>query len=837
MGKRALVIGSQTSGLTGAEGDAQRMTALLRSRDFEVDPRIQGQATRQGILAGYDALIAATGEADAAVVYYSGHGSRVFDTSSSAGDAVQDIVPTDYHDGNELDYRGISSLELSIKLHQLVARSRNVTVILDCCHSGQMSRDGAARDARPRALAHPLRVDLAAHRRDLAATYGADLKALGAMGNVDAVRMVACGQTELAMEYTNDQGVPTGAFTEALIELFTEIGTSNVTWAALGQAIRQRVLRRFPTQRPDFEGPVDRQVFSLVEQASSEVVPVTAEADGSYRIAAGRIHSILKGDRYEIARFTAQQQPVARAEVTREHATTSELRVTEWITGSTLPPDAVAIRVARAAPRRAIAVVAPAGQRAAVLDALARAQTLRATADRDDEPSIATLRVTGERLTIEDADGPLFPDAAYPDALPAAVQNLANLGVASALRELEGAHGVYARELAIEWGVVEAGERKPLPSHGAALGLGDRIFCRIQNTTTRRLHAHVFNIGLQGTVALLSSWAPSGITLEPGGVALLGEAFDGTLEGLRLSWPTGLPKATFPRLDTLLVIATAAPANLGVLQTVPVAMRSATRSKGSGLAQLLEQLQTGGTREIGGPTPVEGYFASTLTFLLHPREGRMTSPAFLIDDAPGSRGAPRAQAAWRAPRPTPPRTIAIRLHELAIENTHAWFATDVRLDALICTRPGEAEPGYRPQTLRLSRVRSGDQAPIHNALLYHGPARDFIDICLWVSRDVTGSLALTELIDKRAHSPEVKDALGVLLVTAGVAAAPWVTAVGASAVLARVAYEAILAASGTSIGLYRTSFLAGEDYGVGRYPKRGRYRAQDFSFALQIDEV
>jgi hypothetical protein len=215
----------------------------------------------------------------------------------------------------------------------------------------------------------------------------------------------------------------------------------------------------------------------------------------------------------------------------------------------------------------------------------------------------------------------------------------------------------------------------------------------------------------------------------------------------------------------------------------------------------------------------------------------MTSPEFLIDAAPTARGTARAASAWTTPASADATTIAFRIGDLSIEDTHSWLATDVRIDALICTRATEPEPGYRPETLRFSRIRSGDQAPLHNALLYHGPVRDFVDICLWVSRDPGNSLSLVKLIEERAKEPDVKDALGALLVTAGVVAAPWVAAVGASAVLARVAYEAITKASGTSIGLYRTSFLASEQYGIGRYPRTGRYRAQDFSFSLVIDPV
>jgi hypothetical protein len=179
---------------------------------------------------------------------------------------------------------------------------------------------------------------------------------------------------------------------------------------------------------------------------------------------------------------------------------------------------------------------------------------------------------------------------ADPASFVEAVANVKNLGVAQALRELEGEHGVYANELDIEWGVVEGGTTQPLPDKGSALGLGE------------------------------------------------------------LGWPNGLPTTTFPRIDTLLVIATVKPANLSGLTTQEVAMRSATRSKGSsGLEQLLGQLQTGVTREVGGATAIDGHFAKQLTYLLHPRDGKMTSPDFRVDDAPGAKGSSRAAAAWRAP--------------------------------------------------------------------------------------------------------------------------------------------------------------------------------------------
>jgi hypothetical protein len=65
---------------------------------------------------------------------------------------------------------------------------------------------------------------------------------------------------------------------------------------------------------------------------------------------------------------------------------------------------------------------------------------------------------------------------------------------------------------------------------------------------------------------------------------------------------------------------------------------------------------------------------------------------------------------------------------------------------------------------------------------------------------------------------------------AGVAMA----AAGACVVLGNTAYRLLTAAVGRSVGLYRTSLLAGEAFGVGRHPSADLLRAQDFSFAFSV---
>lgn len=155
---------------------------MLWARGFDdVNLRVDRDATRDGILAGYDRLADLSQPGDAAVVYYSGHGFHAVAPGTRHG-SWQCIVPTDLHEGAVHDWRGITAWELSIKQAQLTAKTKNVTVILDCCHSAQMSRDAAVRDAIPRALAHPANLGFEAHLDGLRARYGADFEKSAAAG-------------------------------------------------------------------------------------------------------------------------------------------------------------------------------------------------------------------------------------------------------------------------------------------------------------------------------------------------------------------------------------------------------------------------------------------------------------------------------------------------------------------------------------------------------------------------------------------------------------------------------------------------------------------------------
>ena len=266
MNRTALLIGSDFDGLRGVAHDLVTMKAALAARGFEVRLRPPAEATRAGILDAYEKLIAGAGPDDAIVVYYTGHGG--FTEPGHADRAeLQYILPTDFGATTEADFRGIASAELSLLQLRLTEITPNVTVILDCCHSGLMSRAAGL-------TARGLGPTPHAWIRDHLDRLGLPTGLIPAEGNARAVRIVACAPEERAFEYENADGRWTGLLTESLAGALAEAGAEAVTWAALMDRVRHRVVGLGYGQRPESEGPAGRLLFSTEEADVLHSLPV-----------------------------------------------------------------------------------------------------------------------------------------------------------------------------------------------------------------------------------------------------------------------------------------------------------------------------------------------------------------------------------------------------------------------------------------------------------------------------------------------------------------------------------------------------------------------------------
>jgi Caspase domain len=842
MSRRALLIGSQTGGLTGVHADVDLMRMTLEALQFETQTVTEAQATREGILSAYRGLVDAAQDADAVLVYYSGHGARYRNplavNDPEAPRYLQFIIPTDFDDAPGDEFRGVLAEEMSLLQAELTRKTPNVTTVLDCCHSARMSRD-------------PSRLPRARETRGISfdairATYEAARNAPGVDrietdSNPLAVRVVACAPDQSAYELNLPDGSRHGALTATFANLLGDQSASRLTWRQLLEGLRPAVMDLVEFQRPEIEGPTDRYLFTTEERSSTAVLPVIIDAGTPYLVAPS-LFGVGEGDTYAlVVAGEGPEAPLATAVVDHVQDGRARLAVREGGLGPrTSGIEAHPVRVALG--RRPVAVSPPGdpdAQRVAAV--LGESPHVRVV-----EPGalglLATVEVGDGGMRLLDAAGEPLQDVARSvddSSLRSLGRDVLQLARAAHLRDLPSGEGGAALpdDVTVEYVRLTDEGESLLEASGQHLFDGDRIVVRLRNNGEKQRFASVFDVGLRGAITLLSTSEPAGLTLAPGDVHELYRGPAG-LTGMELYWPDDLPR-TAPRPESIVTVITDRRQDLTRLHQPGVSR--AREESPSPLEQLVDAVATG-TRDARPPSPREEtvrYRVARFDFVLNP-EKRVDDqePEFEIDERPDLSFrlvVPRTQA-------VAPDHVAVRLTEVVVHSNRAILRSTVRIDSMVLTRleAQSAASPYQAATVRFDRVRDGDRLPLDNFLIYEGPVSGFLDIAVWVARDDQREVDLAELLQRETGRDDVKAALATLmgLAVAAPQAAVAVAAVAAVATLVRTGAALLDAAVGKSIGVYRTSLLPHERFGagdpVGRHPQSGLLRAQDMSFAFEV---
>jgi len=835
--RRALLIGAETAGLQGVGNDLDRMSGELSSWGFEIR-RLDGErASRDGIIAGYRSLIADTAGGDAALVYFSMHGGIAQQSAPLAAldqlpARYQFIVPFDFEESVDGDFRGITALELSALQDELTHRTDNVTSILDCCYAGRMSRDP---DMVPKALPRVQFADITGHLQGIdGGRLVAGLRAPA--GNPLAVRLVAAGPDQSAFEYTVDGTEQrAGAFTVALCRALSKARNLPISWSTLMDALRRRVQTISPFQRPEAEGPSHRLLFSTdVTAAGAVAVLIDGER---VSLAGGRFSDIDVGDRFSVmppgSSAVRANQQIAVATVAGVTPSRSEILLEPGAVNLSVPPGAVAFPISRAERRYPVAVTGDGPGVDAVRQALRTASHVREMQTGDAKP-LVTAHISNNAVTLRDGAGDLTdPDSV---AVGDVVASLNRLARAAALRLLESGEGAEALTDAHDVEVLTTdviGKWIPVAkSEVATVFVGPRIRVRLGNRSPSRLYFFVFDVGINGKVSLLSD--PSGLALDRGEEYVVGRDEQPQLAGLPLQWAKGAPMDG-ARPESILVIVTSQHQDLGGLQQE--GLRSVHRGHRSPLEQLVDQLSAGTSRDLSlPPSTLVRYAVHRYDLLLQPTSRPAEGSArFVIDERPDLSLQLASRSAVR-----PPRELAVRLLELQVHRNRAWGKADLYLDTLVITGGKKgAPPIYTSRTEKFTRVSDGERLSLEQLLIFHGPVRDYLDLAVWVTRNRANSLALSKMLNESLNSSDTQQALMTVSAWAGAApqAAMAAAAIGATAKIVDVAYQLLSGAVGNSIGIYRNSLLAGERFGVGRHPTSGVLKAQDFSLSYEIIDV
>ncbi|GAA0216903.1 hypothetical protein GCM10010492_13410 [Saccharothrix mutabilis subsp. mutabilis] len=783
MARKALLIGAQTGGLTGVANDVAAMADALTPWGFQSTRCERQNASRAGILDAYERLIAQARPDDAVVVYYSGHGAYSPDPDRGWGTpghrVLQLIEPTDFAASTEEDFRGITALELSVLLARLTERTRNVTVVLDCCHASHMSRD---RDPVVKARSRPVPARLIRAHLDTLRREGLPVDLWEPTGNPHAVRIAACGPEQLAGEAANADGVRMGYLTDALTRSLAELRDSGLalSWATVVDRVRQRVLAAWPAQRPEVEGPARRVVFDTAEADPVATFPVSPVRD-RVRIAGAPLFGVRPGDEFVVMPDDSPEADDDRklGDVLVEKID-AQAAYGVLSSGKAVPLGARAHLVRAALPALPVRITGDDPRLSAVARLVEPVPIVRAVED-------AEVRVEAEAggLVVHDAFGPLH----VPQGVDAVVANLKRVAQARALRCLtEDPWLALPTPVTIGFARVVDGEAVPMPRSGAVVHSGESICVEVRNEGAQTVYVSLLDIGVSQKISVLNPSAPSGVRLDAGrSYTFGGNDYTGALAGLAVSWPSSVP-AGEPRPETIVVLVSAEPTDTRVLEQSGV--------RGGGLSRLerhLGQLGAAGVRETAPEAARPVRFAvHTIDFDLVPTPAPAPETAvFQVDDRP-------ATPPWT--RSARSSEVSVRLSDLVVHHNRRFRRSAVRLDALVVT-DGE----FHVHTETFTDIKDGERLPL-SACAFKGTARSALDIAVWVSP--AGGLDLADRLRWPGSVARLVDT--------------------ADAVLRRELGEAI--------GLYRTTLTAAEHFGLSRTAGDCAVRAQDFSFRCAVVE-
>ncbi len=622
--KHALLIGiddyQAVSDLHGCVNDVDLIREILIGKYDVPESNIatlkNEQATRANIIDGIRRhLVERVSAGDVAILHYSGHGSQSRD--QEGGDEVDGWDETIVaHDSRTEGVFDLTDDEINGLLGELTARTKNVTFILDSCHSGAAARAGnRVRMVDPDPRAPPAQADFAVSSRD--GEGDADFRQNGA----DYVLISGCLATELSNESQFD-GRRHGAMTWFLGEALKAAGP-DATYRSVMDSVGADVTSRFPSQHPQVEGPgMDLRLFGTDKILPRPYVLVKSVDGDVVRLNGGKVlglqeDAVLRLYPPETADFD-NADPVGSARVIAVEAFSAQARIVE---GAPVTPGTKAL-IEFSAFGQAPTTLYIGAELPAALAGLDERLADHPALERVDSPADAMLLLEHQEDSITLRSGDLEQLAS---PLPVSTPNLGNRVVAMigdvvhwrSLRDLRNPHSGLSVGFDFEL--------KDNPGRGlnpAAVTPGQHLVYRVRNEEAETpLFVYVLDISSDGSVALL--YPPPGEQQALSAGAVLEREIEMYL-------PPDIAQVT----DVLKVIATTEPVDASVFPRG--SLRASERATGSRanmdpLSQFLADATRGA--RAGRPVNVASWVTAERSVRIRPPEA-ITSGFALHFDQP-----------------------------------------------------------------------------------------------------------------------------------------------------------------------------------------------------------
>jgi hypothetical protein len=430
---RALLVGidaypAPVPPLIGCVNDvravAQTLVARVPQDDLHLLVLTNEQATREAVAEAIRSHLTRGGPDSTALFYFSGHGSQQHAPpelwSREPDRRNETLVLVDSRAPGGWD---LADKELSGLLASVAGSVGHLLVVLDCCHSGDGTRDAhgsvrlrlAPEDPRPRPWSTFVPE----------ATVTAENAPAGAAGRTRSVwsspatnhvLLAACRSSETAKELTIG-GRGRGALSAALERALTENG-GQLTYRDIHRFVTAGVLARVEDQHPQLEtgdaADLDRAFLGGVLPARPQQLTLSRLPDG-WSVDAGAVHGVpepIGEDTTELAIYALGGEtdgaPLAEATVTQVLPDRSIVTVTPE-----LDPGFVYRAVVKTIPLKPldVAIVGEHDGTAALHEAADAADTslIRVTDDLNGADLVVRARSDGFEISRPGVTRPLVP--------------------------------------------------------------------------------------------------------------------------------------------------------------------------------------------------------------------------------------------------------------------------------------------------------------------------------------------------------------------------------------------------------------------------------------------
>ena len=227
------------SNLEGSTNDAAAIAQVITARfgfaRANIRVLLDKAATRQAIIDSLTALLARSKPGDVAFFSYAGHGALRRNTMTPGKQVDQTLVPVDANAGAE----DIRDKELAAIVSPAAARGVIVTLVIDACNSGSITRGGVPQLLKERWAS----ID----ERDKAERYTGQFPA-----DVGALVISAAEDTRPAKEGIDENNVRHGLFTSAFLHALMSNST-NASARQIFQSTKAIMQGRAPDQVPSID--------------------------------------------------------------------------------------------------------------------------------------------------------------------------------------------------------------------------------------------------------------------------------------------------------------------------------------------------------------------------------------------------------------------------------------------------------------------------------------------------------------------------------------------------------------------------------------------------------